>query len=68
LERVFSPYQYFHVSKEHSLWKRSLKIPTHDWLRQAEQFVANSVGVFEMTIHEGVNNKKIEVLIKKNVR
>ena len=28
--------------------------------------MVNSVGVFEKTIHEGVNNKKkVEVLIKK---
>jgi hypothetical protein len=30
--------------------------------------VVNSVGVFEIAIHEGVNNKKkVEVLIKKYV-
>jgi hypothetical protein len=51
--------------------EKKSKFPTHEWLRLEEQFVVNSVGVFEITIHEGVNNKNkrnVEVLIKKKVR
>jgi hypothetical protein len=49
--------------------EKKSKFFTHEWLRLEEQFVVNSVGVFEITIHEGVNNnnkKKVEVLVKKS--